>query len=165
MTKDYKTGLVIGLALVIMTAVWLSIHPSLSVGSRLKDLNDKQAQQEQPDVSKIIKENNKQENNQKSIDQIQETAGQENKELPNTTNQQTGNERSKEIEGDFQSEIVVPFKLNETKFHTVVKDDTLIRLAEQYYGSAKKWTKIRDANPRVDVYKLQPGTQLIIPPP
>ena len=55
-------------------------------------------------------------------------------------------------------------KENKTRFHTVLEGETLSEIATRYYGSAIQWAKIREANPEVNVKKLQPGTTLIIPP-
>lgn len=163
MAKDYKAGLVVGLVLVIITAVWLSIHPSLSVGSRLKDLNEHQ--EPKPDLSQIIKENGNQNNSIKPADK--ETTIPENEESPAVkTEQEIDNEQGSEIYNDFSIGIDVSSILgdNETKYHKVAQYDTLIKLAKQYYGSENLWTTIRDANPHIDVYDLKPGTTLIIPP-
>ena len=52
------------------------------------------------------------------------------------------------------------------RIHVVQKDDTLFKLARQYYdGDQSKWKAIWEANmDRIpDKDKLKPGTELVIP--
>jgi len=53
----------------------------------------------------------------------------------------------------------------DTRFHTVLKDETLSDISRKYYGSANNWQKILDANhSRIkDANKLREGTKLFIP--
>ena len=50
--------------------------------------------------------------------------------------------------------------------YTVQPGDTLISIAEKFYGNAKAFTDIYNANQDVieDPYHLRPGTDLYIPP-
>ena len=41
--------------------------------------------------------------------------------------------------------------------------DTLGHIAQKYYGSARSWTRIADANPDVDVDSLRVGQELRVP--
>lgn len=53
-----------------------------------------------------------------------------------------------------------------TRIHVVQKDDTLFKLARQYYdGDQSKWKAIWEANldKIADKDKLKPGTELVIP--
>lgn len=56
-------------------------------------------------------------------------------------------------------------RIKTDRFHFVQKGETLSEISQQYYGSARKWQKIFDANreviknPRI----LKSGTKLIIP--
>ena len=49
--------------------------------------------------------------------------------------------------------------------HTVVKGDTLSKLAKQYYGSAGQWKRIYEANKDQisDPNMIHPGQELRIP--
>jgi len=49
--------------------------------------------------------------------------------------------------------------------HTVVKNDSFYNLSKRYYGSAKHWGVIRDANPEVNPNRMRLGTILTIPHP
>lgn len=53
----------------------------------------------------------------------------------------------------------------EARFHTVVKGDTLGKIAKQYYGNAMKYPLIFDANKPMlsDPDKIYPGQVLRIP--
>lgn len=52
-----------------------------------------------------------------------------------------------------------------TEFYTVVKGDWLSKIAKKFYGDAKKWNVIFDANKEVikDPDLIYPGQQLRIP--
>jgi nucleoid-associated protein YgaU len=56
-------------------------------------------------------------------------------------------------------------KIKTTKFHIVLRGETLSGIARQYYGRPDQWRKILTANQKVikDPDKLTPGTKLIIP--
>ena len=55
--------------------------------------------------------------------------------------------------------------LSEDTTYTVKKDDTLQKIAKQFYGSYGKWTKIYDANKDVipDPNRIKPGIVIQIP--
>lgn len=46
---------------------------------------------------------------------------------------------------------------------TVKKNDSLWKLAQQYYGDGSKWTKIQQANNGINPNSLRIGQQLVIP--
>lgn len=46
---------------------------------------------------------------------------------------------------------------------TIKKNDSLWKLAQQYYGDGSKWTKIQNANNGVNPNRLQVGQQIVIP--
>ncbi len=153
MTKDFKIGLLLGLVIVSIAGIWLCVSPTVSVRSRLGNLQK----------SKIT--------NQAEEWQIAPAADSnlKNAQLRAEQNQTIENETAKEIptEAPLREDEITNIQLNKediTIFHTVRKDETLSEIALRYYGSANKWTKIRDANPKVDPLKLKPGTTLIIPP-
>lgn len=47
--------------------------------------------------------------------------------------------------------------------HVIKPGDTLGHIAQRYYGSARQWSRIADANPNVDVDSLRVGQKLKIP--
>ncbi len=47
--------------------------------------------------------------------------------------------------------------------HIIKPGDTLGHIAQKYYGSASKWSRIADANPSIDVNSLRVGQELRIP--
>lgn len=49
------------------------------------------------------------------------------------------------------------------RYYTIKSGDTMGKLAVKYYGSSAKWTKIRDANPKVNPNNMKIGTKLLIP--
>ena len=55
---------------------------------------------------------------------------------------------------------------DESKFHTVVKGDTLSAISKTYYGNANQYMKIFDANKPMlkDPDKIYPGQKLRVPP-
>lgn len=68
-------------------------------------------------------------------------------------------------EGDSSLEIVPEIYIpNENdKTHTVVEGDTLVKIAEDNYGSPEPWFIIMQANEIIQPWVLKPGSVLIIP--
>jgi nucleoid-associated protein YgaU len=54
----------------------------------------------------------------------------------------------------------------EAKFYTVVKGDTLSKIAKEFYGNANAYMKIFEANKPMLAHpdKIYPGQNLRIPP-
>ncbi len=153
MKKDFKIGLLLGLVLVSIAGIWLCVSPTVSVKSRLGNLQK----------SKITTQTKEQETAPTADSNSKST------QLSSVQNQTIENKMTKEIptEAPIREEQITDIQFrNEdiTRFHTVRKGETLTEIALKYYGAASKFTKIRDANPKVDPRKLQPGTTLIIPP-
>ncbi|NJL10123.1 MAG: LysM peptidoglycan-binding domain-containing protein [Calothrix sp. SM1_7_51] len=48
-------------------------------------------------------------------------------------------------------------------YYTVKEGDTLIKIAQEFYGRSNLWTEIYEANPEVIV--LVPGVNILIPAP
>lgn len=60
---------------------------------------------------------------------------------------------------------VIPTVRKAPKTYTVQKGDNGFQaVAVKMYGNSSKWRLIKEANPKVDTYKLQVGQKLIIPP-
>jgi LysM repeat protein len=47
--------------------------------------------------------------------------------------------------------------------HTIAAGDTLSQISQRYYGTARRWQEIVDANPGTDPAKLHVGKTLVIP--
>lgn len=60
-----------------------------------------------------------------------------------------------------QAKKAVPMKA--AAVHVIKPGDTLGHIAQKYYGSASKWSRIADANPTIDVNALRVGQELQIP--
>ncbi len=58
---------------------------------------------------------------------------------------------------------IAPPAVTDSKSHTVASGEYLGDIAMKYYGSAKAWKKIQDANPGVDAKNLKVGQKLVIP--
>ncbi|MEZ5812956.1 MAG: 5'-nucleotidase C-terminal domain-containing protein [Rhizobiaceae bacterium] len=52
----------------------------------------------------------------------------------------------------------------ETKMHTIVLGDNFWNLARTYYGDARKWHMIADANPDARARQLRVGAEITVPP-
>ncbi len=61
-------------------------------------------------------------------------------------------------DGDTRTGVVA-----EPKIHIVKKGDTFYSLAKKYYGKAKYWPVIGNANPDASPTKLRVGQRLVIP--
>jgi LysM repeat protein len=141
MQKDFKIGLIIGVFLAIIGLIWLSTLPSLSITSRFRSIQNAQTNT----IEGIINPS---------------TASQNGVSPPTSSQEQQTKAPadSKSAEGG-QTETI-----SDQRFHIVLRGQTLSDIAKQYYGSASKWPKIRNANPSIDPDKLKPGTRLFIPP-
>lgn len=74
----------------------------------------------------------------------------------------------KKIGGEHPSDIVADISVADTSIfakHTVVSGDTLGKIAKHYYGNAKNYTEIFEANRTIlkspDI--IHPGQKLVIP--
>ncbi len=144
MQRDLKIGLVLGLVLAALAAVWLSTRPSLSIKARMPHSRNAGSSEEI------------------TIDEQPRFITN----LPNTASTETTaavkSEQSNVPDFAVQEQ---PEKIKTQKFHIVRKGETLSNISYKYYGSANKWQKILNANRKAikDPRKLRPGTRLIIP--
>ncbi|MBA7608209.1 hypothetical protein ES703_15385 [subsurface metagenome] len=144
MQKDLKIGLVLGLVLAALAAVWLSTRPSLSIKARMPHSRkagfpEEITIDEQP---RFITD------------------------LPNTASTETTAAVKSEQSNVYDFAVhEQPEEIKALKFHIVRKGETLSNISYKYYGSASKWQKILNANRKAikDPRKLRPGTRLIIP--
>jgi nucleoid-associated protein YgaU len=141
MHKDFKIGMVLGLAVVAAAVLWLSTGPNLSTKGRMPSSRGAWSADETfveqprfvtdlPDVPS------------------REAAGEaEQSSIPETT----AYKQTEEVKTQ--------------RFHIVRRGETPSDISYKYYGSASNWKKILEANglkPR-DAKKLRPGMKLIIP--
>ncbi|MHC4556613.1 MAG: LysM peptidoglycan-binding domain-containing protein [Planctomycetota bacterium] len=161
MQKDLKIGLALGLMFVSTAVLWLATRPSLSPMARLQHLNNTRSQQEpayEPVVPVIA--------NSPGPNSV---AGQ-------VINLNTSSDKipSEDIGTGGENALYNPpdstiyeqdEKIKPEKFHIVLKGQTLSKISYKYYGSARQWPKILEANRKTikDPDKLIPGTKLIIP--
>ena len=71
-----------------------------------------------------------------------------------------------ELQQNISQETTEPQKVSsKQKKYTVKSGDNLSKISQQFYGSAKKWRKIVDANKEVLGHNnmLKPGMKLVIP--
>jgi nucleoid-associated protein YgaU len=142
MQKDLKIGMVIGMLLVLASAIWLSTRQSLSVKSRmlrsrLRDFSEENRSAKQTLVPYMPNES------ETKLDIQQPIA--ENK--PENTLIRSKNDTFAK------------------RIHIVRKGETLSQISAEYFGSADNWKKILDANKKIikNPNKLTPGTKLVIP--
>jgi nucleoid-associated protein YgaU len=144
MQKDLKIGLISGLILAALAAVWLSTRPSLSIRARMPHSRNAKP----PETTTMD------EQPRFTID------------LPNTTSSDTTAViKSEQTNIPDLTVHEQPEEVKAQKFHIVRKGETLSNISYKYYGSAGKWQKIYNANRKAikDPRKLRPGTKLIIP--
>jgi nucleoid-associated protein YgaU len=143
MQKDLKIGLVSGLILAALAAVWLSTRPSLSIRARMPHSRN----------AKPPEEITIDEQPRFTID------------LPNTASADTTAAIKSEQSNVPDLTVHEEPEVKTQKFHIVLKGETLSNISYKYYGSAGKWQKIYNANRKAikDPRKLRPGTKLIIP--
>jgi len=144
MQKDLKTGLVSGLVLAVLAAVWLSTRPGLSIKARMRQSPD----------AKPTEETTTDEQPRFITD------------LPNAASTET-TFAIKNEHNDIPDFTIYrqPEKTKPPKIHVVRSGETLSNISHKYYGSANEWQKIYNANRKAikDPHKLRPGTKLIIP--
>ena len=137
--------MLLGLALVVAALFWFSTRPGLSPQARMPHADSAaKTSAEQP---RFVLD------------------------LPNTLSTEISPEQTDTDIGTEQNN-APDFELHEQaekvktrKFHIVRKNETLSDISYKYYGSAKKWQKIFNANrSRIkDANTLRPGTKLTIP--
>jgi 5'-nucleotidase / UDP-sugar diphosphatase len=139
MQKDFKIGLAIGVILAAVAVIWLATLPSLSTRARaLQAASDVKPSPKIPvDISPTVS-------------------------LPSSADSTP----TSSVENlDTNSEIRNTNDEIRTRIHIVQKGDTLSSISVKYYGSAKQWRKIVNANRNnlPDPNRLTPGIKLIIP--
>ncbi len=139
MHKDFKFGLIVGIAAAAAVALWLCTRPKLSTESRI-------LRSTAPAPSAVTAE-----------PRI-ESPPEKTKPLPDK--QKSSNARSDSPGAGQTMQAVHP-----QRFYIVQKGDTLSAISQKYYGSPRYWQKIFSANRNVlqNPDRLTPGTRLVIP--
>ena len=147
MNKDYKIGLMIGLALVIASSIWLATRPSLRIAQSGLGTGSTGA------FGKA--------------DQIQTEFPEQEDDVENTIILNSDSDlkpNTQPLIPDLESEPQYdPEALKTIKFHFVRPGDSLSSIAQTYYGSTGKWEKIAKANNIDKPHNIKVGQKLIIP--
>ena len=146
MNKDVKTGMLIGLVLVIVAVVAISIWPGGAFNQRLKRADGKKI--DSPPAESTSRVSPPQESDPGQSESAFQDEMQRVAEYVIEEHQQAKLETGPLI-------------------HVVAEGETLSHIAQMHYGDASKWTLIAEANkgvlPRVNL--LRPGMRLLIPRP
>jgi nucleoid-associated protein YgaU len=141
MHKDFKIGMVLGLAVVAAAVLWLSTGPNLSTkGRMLSSRSTGPADKTVVEQPRFVTD------------------------LPDVSSKKAAGEAEQSNMSDTMA-YEQPEEVKTQRFHIVRRGETLSDIAYKYYGSASNWRKILEANglePK-DAKKLRPGTKLIIP--
>ncbi len=153
MQKDLKIGMLLGVVLIAVAALWLATRPSLSTKARMLQADSTQSAQIQNPPAPYKPQ---------AKQQVLPGAHRPAEPAPDTQPEKT-------IAPDFsapeQTHTTESNAVPTVKIHIVEKGQTLSSIAYKYYGSADKWQKIFDANRSrlKDANTLVPGMRLTIP--
>ncbi len=162
--KDLKTGLVLGLVLVIIVVVRFATDPRLSPTARMQKLHDVTAQEEPPASGNNFSQAELSESQPLSDDLEQDNPPSDDLIITDTDTEQLSTVENQSEPADRLPSIQTE-KIQTQRFHIVRKNQTLSSISKEYYGTTGKWEKIFNANRDVikDANKIKPGTKLIIP--
>lgn len=165
MSRDVKTGMLIGLVLVIIGVVIISTWPEGSVESRMMEGG----------ANHIVEppENDDDESGVGIVEETPTETVDESSGLAETVDEASGLDDSSDDEVERAAEYVVEEASNNPpvdtspRIHIVADNENLSTIAMLHYGDANKWRLIADANKDVikDVNRLSPGMRLVIPRP
>ncbi len=146
MNKDVKTGMLIGLGLVIVAVIAISVWPGGAVHQRLRWADGKNV-----DPSPA-----------ESTGRISPPPGSDPDEGGSAFQEEMQRLAEHVIEERQQARLEAG-----PLIHVVAEGETLSHIAQMHYGDANKWVLIAEANksvlPRVNL--LRPGMRLLIPRP
>ncbi len=146
MNKDVKTGMLIGLGLVIVAVAAISIWPGGAVHERFKQADGKKIDQPSAESTSRIsppQESDPGQSGSAVQEELQRAAEHVIEEL----------EQARLETGPL--------------IHVVAEGETLTHIAQMHYGDVEKWNVIAKANKDVlpNVNLLRPGMRLLIPRP
>ena len=145
MRKEFKIGMFLGLALVIIGIIYLSTRKPASVEERTLEQTQPIAALPSADMNAAAIDANRPAAVAAALDANASPAA------ADTTADLTKFEQSQPIKTQ--------------RFHIVQKGDMLSTISQKYYGTVKKVDKIYEANRDVikDKNRLMPGMKLVIP--
>ena len=156
MRNDLKTGMLVGVALVIGTILIMSVLPGASVESRLRQSTTFQPDESTDETAIIDKgqikgppvEPDRRDKPRPPVKQPSEPA--------------TG-QFDQIREAPIESPNVEPAQ--QPQIHIVSGGETLSAISMMYYGNTHEWKRIVDTNPNMitDENRLRPGMRLVIP--
>jgi len=162
--SDLKTGLVLGLVLVIIVVIRLATDPRLSPEARMQKLHDVTTQEEVAASPNDFSQAELSENHSFPDDLEPDNPPPDDSTITDAdTEQLSADNNQSEQAGSLP--YVQTEKIITQRFHIVRKNQTLSSISKEYYGTTGKWEKIFNANRDVikDANKIKPGTKLIIP--
>ncbi len=150
MRKDLKTGMLIGVVLVIGAVVVISVWPGGTIESRFG--KSKSSRKFYEPAQNIATETG------------QETFERKERQ-PTFPEPEPAPAQALEQQRDHRENSVSVTSSEQLRIHVVAQRETLSSISMMYYDDRNKWRKIADANPRVitDLHKLRPGARLVIP--
>lgn len=178
--KDFKIGLIVGLVVAVIALLWVATRPSLSPQARM--LRSSKAKSQETSSSERMRSATNEDSTSDvagprkqplaevlpgpgSAQPVGADADSPAQQIP--TREPALTKEPAESQSDMPDLTVYESteKIKTTRFHIVRKSETLSAISKQYYGSANKWPKIRDANKEKikDANRITPGTKLTIP--
>ncbi len=164
MSRDVKTGMLIGLVLVIIGLIVISIWPGGGVEDRL--LKDAGKRTVQPVLGGVVggDSNDPDDSAGKVADEEDDSS-----QLPLQPVEPPGkpNEDIRKVAEQVVEEFDNPPIDTTPRVHIVAENESLSSIAKLHYGDANKWHLIANANKGVikNVDKLSLGMRLVIPKP
>lgn len=151
MSRDVKTGMLVGLVVVTIAVVAISMWPGAAVEDRLR--MDSGRTQKQTHVPPAVP----------PIRPPVDNSAVDNLPVETPTTQDNIAEAARQVvEASRQQPVGPPAP----RIHIVAKDENLSTIAQIHYGDANKWPLIAEANKNVlpDANRVRPGMRLLIPP-
>jgi len=158
MRNDLKTGMLIGVTLVIGAILIMSVWPDATIESRLRRSRTFQPDETSGETVPTGKG---------QFDGPPVEPDRHNEPRPGTPIEQPGEPATVEFDQIHRKQIKSPeAKPTEApQIHIVSGGETLSAISVMYYGNTYEWKRIVDANPNVitDENRVRPGMRLVIP--
>jgi len=164
MRKDFKTGMALGVVLVMGAGVWFISRPAQRPQARFESPPGSTIEQRQSaEQAEVYIDHYDSSYSAESYWPETDSAGPAGIEQ-DTVAVETGR-ASEQIEADDEPTAEYSHDAISPVFHTVAGGETLSEISQRYYGTAGNWQKIFEANRKSikDAHKLVPGTRLVIP--
>ena len=155
MQKDFKIGLAIGVALAAGAVIWLSTWPNLSARARALQA-----------ASNLDKKNHQSAPGQGEEEPLSSNPSPQTPPIASfPVTSPTPADSGIRTTSAASNEPQVTSDDAHQRIHIVQKGDTLSSISAKYYGSARQWRKIVNANRDnlPDPNRLIPGSRLLIP--